>query len=135
MATRTIPENAPMAAINVTPLVDVMLVLLIIFMFTAPMVSHRLLLQLPVIGDPSRKPPKVDPLALHIMVDGRLLLAGKPIATDVFAAEMAHIGALQKPPAIEISVADATEYRHVVDALAVIKSEGIRRIGLVDALP
>ena len=135
MATRTFPENAPMAAINVTPLVDVMLVLLIIFMITAPMVSHRLLLQLPVGESPSTKPPEAEALVLQILVDGRLVLAGKPIGANVFAAEMAHIGALQKPPAIEISVADATEYRHVVDALAVIKGEGIRRIGFVDALP
>ena len=133
MTTKALQGNQPMASINVTPLVDVMLVLLIIFMITAPMMTQRMSLNL--VGPPLPKTlPEIEPLELQILVDGRVVLDGKTLAPKVFAAEIAHIATWNEPPGINIAVAEQTEYRHVVDALAVIKGEGIRRISFVDTI-
>ena len=87
---------------------------------------------LPALTPPPPVPIEIAPLELQILADGRLLLDGRAIASDVFAAEIAHVASMKKPPGINVAVADNTEYQHVVDVLAVIKGEGLRRISFVD---
>lgn len=117
----------PIAAINVTPLVDVMLVLLIIFMITAPAVTHRLLVNLPQRQkDP---PPPVEPLRLRIAADGALFLDGAAIRPEVLAAEAAFQSARDAKRGIEIDADDRVAYARVADVLGTLRNAGLRRVG------
>lgn len=118
---------APIANINVTPLVDVMLVLLIIFMITAPAVTHRLLVNLPQLQkDP---PPPVEPLRLRIAADGALFLDGAAIRPEVLAAEAAFQSARDAKRGIEIDADDRVAYAHVADVLGTLRNAGLSRVG------
>ncbi|MBK6727334.1 MAG: biopolymer transporter ExbD [Xanthomonadales bacterium] len=123
---------SPIAQINVTPLVDVMLVLLIIFMITAPTLTQRLLLSLPQ-PMPNPPPPPTAPLRLGIAADGALWFDGQAISSERFAAEVAFLGTRVQPPGIEIAAADSVAYEHVVDVFGTIKAAGIRRVGFAEA--
>jgi len=118
---------APIANINVTPLVDVMLVLLIIFMITAPVATHRLLVSLPQKSSPVATPP--DPLRLRIAADGALFLDGAAIRPDVLAAEAAFQSARDAKRGIEIDADDRVAYAHVADVLGTLKNAGLHRVG------
>lgn len=122
---------SPIAQINVTPLVDVMLVLLIIFMITAPTLTQRLLLSLPQPVEDAPPPPAA-PMRLGIAADGSLWFEGQAISSERFAAEAAFLGARAKPPGIEIAAADSVAYQHVVDVLGTLRSSGIERVGFAD---
>ncbi len=118
---------APIANINVTPLVDVMLVLLIIFMITAPVATHRLLVNLPQLHkDPL---PPSEPLHLRIAADGALFLDGTMIRPEVLAAEAAFQSARDTKRVIEIDAADNVAYAHVADVLGTLKNAGLQRVG------
>ena len=131
MAANTIRNTEPIAAINVTPLVDVMLVLLIIFMITAPMMTQRLLLNLPQKVPHEVKP--TEPLSLHIRFDGGVVLDGSELPVALLDAEFAHLASLHEPPALQIEVDENTQYHHVIDVLASLKANGLKRISFVDS--
>ena len=118
---------APIAQINVTPLVDVLLVLLIIFMITAPTLTDRLVLTLPQ-PVKHQPPPPPEPLRLRIAGDGALALDGQRISANVLAAEIAFLAEREQPPGIEIDADDAVAYAHIVDVLGTLKNEGLTRV-------
>src|ERR1700694_5205502 len=84
-------EAAPMADINMTPLIDVMLVLLVIFIITAPLLTHAIRLDLPK-GDsaPARQTPQT--ITLSIDDAGRLYWNGKPASLEAVRASLAAAG-------------------------------------------
>jgi biopolymer transport protein ExbD len=127
-------DTRPIAAINVTPLVDVMLVLLVIFMLATPSLTQRLVLTLPTRLPPERMPPPPPepPLQLRIAADGRIALDGQPLPDAVFAAEIAHRAAGGKALAVEIDADQAVAYAHVVEVLGTLREQGIARVGFVD---
>ena len=131
MTTNTMRHTQPIAAINVTPLVDVMLVLLIIFMITAPMLTQRLLLNLPQRDDDP--PPPARTLSLQIGADGRVVLDGSLLTPARFDAEFAHLAGLREPPALEIDVDPHTRYFHLIDVLSSLKHNGLSRISFADS--
>ena len=118
----------PIANINVIPLVDVMLVLLIIFMITAPAVTHRLLVNLPQ-RQKDPPPPPTEPLRLRIAADGALFLDGAAIRPDVLAAEAAFQSARDAKRGIEIDADDRVAYAHVADVLGTLRNAGLSRVG------
>jgi biopolymer transport protein ExbD len=120
-------QSAPIAAINVTPLVDVLLVLLIIFMITVPKLSDRVLLSLPQPRE--NPPPPTVPLRLQIAVDGAVALDGQPLSMPLFRAEIAHLASRREMPLIEVDADDQVAYEHVVSVLADLKNVGISRVG------
>jgi biopolymer transport protein ExbD len=80
MAFSTGNDNGPMATINVTPLVDVMLVLLIIFMITAPLMTHKVEIKLPEATlTKTEEPPKTPPITLAIQESGSLYWNDEPV--------------------------------------------------------
>ena len=118
--------------INVTPLVDVMLCLLIIFMIAAPVLSKRLPLDLPQPSPIIPRPPMEPPLLLRILSDGRLLLEDRPILDQVLAAELAF--QLDRDPARVLLIdpdRDAS-YQRFVDVLAQAREQGVQRIAFAE---
>ncbi|HEX5306528.1 MAG TPA: biopolymer transporter ExbD [Dyella sp.] len=133
MAFSTGNSAGPMADINVTPLVDVMLVLLIIFMLTAPIVTHDVKIDLP---QPTNNPPPdtdhLDPISLRIDASGSLYWNDVPVDESGMRAQMAVIAQQTNQPEIQINADDAVAYEYVARALSDAKSYGLTKIGFTE---
>ncbi len=128
------PGARPMSDINVTPLIDVMLVLLVIFIITAPLMVSSLKLDLPKTeGAQTSDGPAF--LALALDAQGRLFLGEQPIAAPALASEAR--AALQRDPAIEVQLrADAAvPYGRVAELIGLLQDAGLTRIGFVTEAP
>lgn len=126
--------QSAMADMNVTPLVDVMLVLLIIFMVTAPMLSYEIKIDLP---QPSRNPPPVQkdpppPVRLRIDESGNLFWDNQPMPRAAVEASMILEAQRDPQPIIELETATEAEYSLMTDVLAMAKNAGLIKIGFVD---
>ena len=121
---------APMSDINMTPLIDVMLVLLVIFMITAPLMTSSLKLDLPVsgAGQPSDAPQFI---SVALDPQGQLFFGEEKLDAAAFAARVAEVA--QKNPKTEVQLrADKTvAYGRVAEMIDTIQKAGITRIGFV----
>jgi biopolymer transport protein ExbD len=132
MAFTTGGGSGPMADINVTPLVDVMLVLLIIFMITAPMLSHKIKIDLPQpTNNPNPPPPPPDPIRLSVQANGQLMWNGEPITEEALRAQLAVYGVkpLEQQPELDIRADKQTKYQLVATVMADAKNAGMGKIG------
>jgi biopolymer transport protein ExbD len=119
----------PMAEINVTPLVDVLLVLLIIFMITAPVLAHKIKVDLP---QPNPNPPITTPLdPIHLKIDraGALYWNDTPVDELGLKAQLAVIAQQSNQPEIQINADDAVAYEVVARVLADAKTYNLTKIG------
>jgi biopolymer transport protein TolR len=130
-----------MGEINVVPYIDVMLVLLIIFMITAPLLTQGVKVDLPKAGAEPIEPQKVQPLVLSVDREGRLYLnvGGSPETplNDQTVAERAR-AALSRTPDMQVLVKadNAVAYGRVVQAMVVLQGAGARKVGFItDPLP
>src|SRR4030095_14666683 len=125
--------GGPMAEINVTPLVDVMLVLLIIFMITAPLMSHKVKVDLPQanLKDLEAKPMVVQPITITVTEQGNLFWNDQPITKDQIGSRLSVEA--QKPPQPPINVRGdrTTKYRVVQEVVQVAQNQGMRKVGFV----
>ena len=123
--------GAPMAEINVTPLVDVMLVLLIIFMITAPLMQHKIRIDLPqaTINQNPETPP--DPIDLAIKEDGSLYWNDSAISDMELKAQLAVTAQRAPQPELQIRAEKATRYEIVAKVMADAKNQGMVKIGFV----
>jgi biopolymer transport protein ExbD len=129
----TTNSSGPMADINVTPLVDVMLVLLIIFMITAPVLAHRIKVDLPQPNPNVINPPNpLDPIHLKIDQGGAFYWNGTPVDEPGLKAQLAVIAQQTNQPEIQIAADDATAYQYVAQVLADAKSYNLTKIGFTD---
>ncbi len=121
---------APMAEINMVPLIDVMLVLLVIFIVTAPLLTHAVKLELPrVTSQPNElKPDKID---LAIDATGQRFWNGELLAREQAAERFATAGRQQPQPEIHLRADQAVAYRAVAETLADATRAGLTRIGFV----
>ena len=120
-----------MAEINVTPLVDVMLVLLIIFMITAPMMQHRIRIDLPqasMITNPEAPP---EPIDLAIKEDGTLYWNDSQISDLELKAQLAVSAQKTIQPELQIRADKNTRYEFVAKVMADAKNQGMVKIGFV----
>ena len=125
-----------MAEINVTPLVDVMLVLLIIFMITAPLAAHKIKIELPIAS--LDKPPDEaanQPITLSIRDTGELYWNDEPITEEALRAQLAVIGVkpLDQQPELDIRAEKTTKYQLVATVMADAKNAGMGKIGFVSS--
>jgi biopolymer transport protein ExbD len=118
-----------MAQINVTPLVDVMLVLLIIFMISSPIVTHKATLDLPQGSNNLTEVPM--PIHLVVRADGSMYWNDTAISLDQLKTQLS-IGAMQSmQPALQIDAADGVAYDAVARVLAEAKAQGWSRIDML----
>jgi len=129
--------SGPMADINVTPLVDVMLVLLIIFMITAPMLSHKIKIDLPQPAPPPpvAPPPPPEPIRLSVQATGTLFWNDEPITEEALRAQLAVVGVkpLDQQPELDIRADKNTKYQLVATVMADAKNAGLSKIGFVSS--
>jgi len=129
-------RRSNMSQINVTPFVDVMLVLLIIFMVTAPMLDQGVTVDLPQVKEAPSLQSKVEPLVVTVEKDGSLLIASSRIK-DLSKLGPVILQALKGKEGREVYLeADkAVPYGRVVEVMAAVKSAGIERLGMVTRMP
>jgi biopolymer transport protein ExbD len=129
-------SGSPMSEINVTPLVDVMLVLLIIFMITAPLMSHRITVKLPIANPktPEETAPVVQPVDLAIKDDGSMYLNddSNPITEAELKSKFVVFAAMQpQQPELQIRAAKDTEFKTVRKVLGDAKDAGMVHVGFM----
>ena len=127
-------SGAPMSEINVTPLVDVMLVLLIIFMITAPLMSHKVKVELPQATldelDRDRKL-VVQPITIAVTEEGSLFWNDQPITKDQIESRLSVEAQKTPQPAINVRGDRTTKYRVVQEVVRIAQSQGMRKVGFV----
>ncbi len=123
-----------MSDINMTPLIDVMLVLLVIFMITAPLMSSSLKLNLPKTdaAQPSDTP---DYISVSIDPDGRLFLADQEIAAAALALRVAETARLNPQTEVQLRADQAVPYGRVAELIGIVQQGGLTRIGFVAVAP
>ena len=135
MAFSTKSTGGPMADINITPLIDVMLVLLIIFMVTAPVPLLKIKIDLPQ-PNPNQIQPQNPPEPINLSIDasGALAWNGTPVDEAGLKAQFAVIAQqpTDKQPEIQIKAADAVAYQYVATVLADAKQYNLVKIGFTD---
>ncbi len=123
-------EGGVMAEINVTPLVDVMLVLLIIFMITAPLMAHKVTIDLP----PATAKPNVEPpgtITVSLKETGDLYWNDTEITRDAMDRQL-RIEARREPqPDLQIRADRTVEYKEVASLMASAKVAGMKKVGLI----
>ena len=126
----------PMSEINTTPLVDVMLVLLVIFIITAPLLSYAIKLDLPNDPAPASEPA---PATVRLSIDaaGAVYWDGDPVADAELAARMAAAAKTTTLPEIHLRADKATRYERIAFVLSTAQQAGLAKIGFVTepALP
>ena len=127
-------DAQPMSDINMTPLIDVMLVLLVIFMVTAPLMSSSLKLELPRsdAAQPSDEPKFI---AVAIAPDGALFVGEERLSPQAFDERLAD--AARRAPELEVQLrADKrTPYGEVAELIGRIQNAGLNRIAFVTETP
>jgi biopolymer transport protein ExbD len=125
-------SGGPMSEINVTPLVDVMLVLLIIFMITAPLMSHTITIELPT-ANPKAKDEEVPtpPLDLAIKQDGNLYFNDHEITEAELKSQFAVNAQKVPQPELQIRADKATQFKIVKKVIGDAKDSGMVHVAFM----
>jgi biopolymer transport protein TolR len=125
--------SSMLGEINVTPLVDVVLVLLLVFMVTAPMMSRGIDVSLPVADQPQI--PQEDRVTVSIRADGRVFVADQPVNIALLEDRLRGLTSGSPDSVVYLRADEGLRYGVVIEVVDVIKRAGIDRIGFVYALP
>jgi biopolymer transport protein TolR len=124
-------QSAAMSEINVTPFVDVMLVLLIIFMVAAPLLTVGVPVQLPETAASALPTEQEEPLAITITADGRVMLQTTEVADDELIPKLRAIAAERSSDKLFLRADGAVPYLRVAQVMGALNAGGFRNIGLV----
>lgn len=123
-------KRAPLSEINVTPMVDVMLVLLIIFMVSAPMLTTGVDVELPNARAPAMEMNQ-EKLLLTVTEDERVYLGETEVPYDRLESAIAGNARIQQEKELYVQADAAAHYGFVVKVLAIVRRAGIEKLGLV----
>lgn len=127
---RSSGDNAPMAEINVIPLVDIMLVLLVIFIVTAPLLTNAVKIELPKASSaPNLTRP--DNVQLAIEPDGSLFWNGEAVDRAELHRRLTAAGQRDPAPELHLHVDKAARYEVVAEVMADASKAGVAKIGFV----
>ena len=132
MAFSTDNSDGPMASINVTPLVDVMLVLLIIFMITAPLMSHKVEVELPRADlTVMEETPEVPPITVTVTQEGNLYWNDQPVTPALLESRLSVEAQKTPQPSLQVRGDQTTKYRVIKDVVQGAQQQGMRKVGFV----
>ena len=120
----------PMSDINMTPLIDVMLVLVVIFIITAPLLASSIRLDLPKTDAAT---PNDAPKFVLLVLDktGQVFLDDKPVAEEELARRLTLLAARNADTEVQLRADEAVPYGRVVEVLGTAQKAGLSRIGFV----
>ncbi|MGE5600742.1 biopolymer transporter ExbD [Sphingomonas sediminicola] len=135
MAMQTTSDNTsgePMMDINMTPLIDVMLVLLIMFIITIPIQTHAVKLDLPV-DQPNTPPPPIDPVKNKVVITagGQILWNGTPVQPEQLRQYLELSQQIQPIPELHLQPEPEARYELVDQVLAITKKAHVEKMGFV----
>ncbi len=122
--------NEPLAEINMIPLIDVMLVLLVIFIVTAPLLGHAVKVDLP---RASSQPNAATPVQVRLTLaaDGSAYWEGQPVAASELEARLQQVAASDPQTELQLHADGAVAYRKVAEVMSAAARTGLTRIGFV----
>jgi biopolymer transport protein ExbD len=123
------PHSAPMAEINMIPLVDVMLVLLIIFMITAPLLAHKIKIDLPQASTVLLEE-KPDTIVISLMADGRMFLNDVPIDRPAMVERLADEAQRKPQPELHLHVDRTLQFQALATVMADAQNAGMVKVGI-----
>ncbi len=123
-------SSAPVSEINMVPLIDVMLVLLVIFIVTAPLLTHAVKLDLP---KASSQVNELKPDKIEFAIDGAgvRFWNGETVTREEAAQRFADAGKKQPQPEVHLRADQAVAYRYVAETLADASKAGLSKVGFV----
>ena len=123
-------DNAPLAEINMVPLIDVMLVLLVIFLVTAPMLTHAVKVDLPrAVSMPNVSKPET--VQVSIDAAGTVFWNAQAVDSAALSTRLATAAAQQPQPELHIRAERTTPYEKVAQLMSEAARVGVSRIGFV----
>lgn len=123
-------QPAPMADINVTPMVDVMLVLLVIFIITAPLFTHAIKLDLPSAQSaPAQEKPET--INLSVNAEGKLFWNDAAIVQADLTARLAEAAAKKPQPELQLRADKSARFETIAQVMAAAQTNGLTKIGFV----
>ena len=123
-------NQAPMADINVTPMVDVMLVLLVIFIITAPLFTHAIKLDLPS-AQSAPAPEKPETITISINGEGKIFWGNDAIDQGDMGIRLAAAAQKKPQPELQLRADKATRYEVIAQVMAAAQTNGLSKIGFV----
>lgn len=123
-------DTPPMSEINVTPLVDVMLVLLIIFMITAPLITHKIAIDLPQ-ASAVKNPDKPDIVTLAVDAAGNLYWNDQPVSPEEWKVRVRSAALKSPQPELHLRAEKTTQYQRLAEIMADAQAAGLVKIGFV----
>jgi biopolymer transport protein TolR len=128
-----VQSKPPMSEINMTPLIDVMLVLLVIFMITAPLLASSIKLDLPKTSAAQPDNTNEAPKFITLVVDkaGQTYLNDKPVTALELAHQLTQTAAQNPDTEVQLRADQAVPYGRVVEVMGAAQKAGLNRIGFV----
>ena len=124
-------RSAPMAEINITPMVDVMLVLLIIFMVAAPLLTVGVPVQLPETAANALPTEQEEPLTITLAADGRLLIQSTEETRETLITKLRAVAAERGDNKVFLRADGTIAYAQVMEIMGALNAAGFNNIGLV----
>ena len=124
----------PMSEINVTPLVDVMLVLLVVFMVAAPLLTVGVPVDLPQTQAPPITEPK-EPLVITINGEGRIFIQEAEVPTEALVPRLQAITANNSDAPLYVRGDKTINYGRVVEVMSLVSAAGFRKVSLIAEAP
>jgi biopolymer transport protein ExbD len=121
---------AAMSDINVTPMVDVMLVLLVIFIITAPLINHAIKLDLPI-AQSAVVPQKAESFTLSIDAKGVLYLESESLNFKELEPRLAFLSKKNPQPELQLRADKETRYEVIAQVMATAQAQGLSKIGFI----
>lgn len=122
--------SRPMSEINVTPLVDVMLVLLVVFIITAPLFTHSIKVNLPrAAGQPGAEQP--ERITLAIDDHGNFFWNNRPLDRAALVQQLEQAGGRRPPPVLHVRADRDTRYQLIAEIMAEARRAQLERVGLI----
>ncbi|WP_340588118.1 ExbD/TolR family protein [Erythrobacter alti] len=125
-------DGSPMMEMNMTPLIDVLLVLLIMFIITIPVATHAINIDLPA-PDPNSNPPEVDPITNKIVLtpDNQILWNGESITQGGLVSNLQNSLNFAVEPELQFEPEANASYELAAQVLTIIKASGVTKFGFV----
>ena len=124
-------DDEPMMDINTTPLIDVMLVLLIMFIITLPVMTHAVKLDMPQSKNAPPPPVVIEPIQLEVDWDGTVIWNGTPVQLSALEGYFRVEAAKNPQPEVHVRPNRRANYDTVAKVLALAQRNGMQRIGFV----
>ncbi len=122
-------SHGTMTELNITPLLDLVFVLLVIFIITTPQLMNNLEINLPS-GKPPEQKPKVEPTHISVSAQGQITLDNTPVTGSQLKEKLAALKSADTDLAVVVKGADETEYQIMVSVLDTLRQLDITKMGM-----